>query len=417
MSSLFIQTGSPLKGVFENQGSKNAALLMLASSLLLEEGEGLVISGVPNIGDIHSMLRILKNLGVSSKWSEESLTLTVVSTSRTELSEEASKLTRYSLCALGPVASRRGACKIGPPGGCPLGERPFDIHLSGFQSMGFRTSHRKNIRVVAETPKRSTIPLRYPTVTGTANLMMAASILPVITKIQNASKEPEICSLAGLLNKMGANVQGAGTPELKIFGVKRLSGASVVVPPDRIIAGTFILSVAVTHGDVSINNCTHSELEEVIKVAKSLGANVGLSTNSVRVTQDQRARPLTLSASPYPGFPTDLQPILVTALSLADGDSAVSDTVFTDRFDYVPALRSMGADIRVSGNTADIRGVLGFMGGSFEIPDIRAGAALILAGLAANESTVLTGVEMVDRGYPNLCSSLQGLGAKIARVN
>jgi len=416
LQRFMITGGYRLAGTVKVSGSKNATLPIMAASLLLD-GK-CTLKGVPRLRDVEVMSELLVNLGASVNWEKDVMHIDTQGLGYQDVSEELMRRMRASNLVLGPLISRYKYARISYPGGCNIGSRPMNLHLKGLQAMGVGIKEKFGfITAQTEKLKGSEIYLDMPSVGATENLMMAAVLAEGITIIRNAAREPEIEDLQNFLNCMGARVEGAGTDTVKITGVDGLNGTDYKVIPDRIEAGTHMVAAAATRGDVLITNVIPEHLDPVISKLREAGVYVEVKDNKVRVAMDKRPKALDIKTMPYPGFPTDMQPQFMALLSLAEGTSIISETIFENRYKHVSELRRMGADIRVEGPTAVIKGVPNITGTLVEASDLRAGAALVLAGMASENGTVLEQVDYIDRGYERLESKFNALGARIIRVH
>ena len=418
MDKFEINGGARLRGKMAVGGSKNAALPIMAAALLAD-GPCLV-RNVPHLADIESMVELLTDLGVKIERRGEDLALEVVDTSHFHAPYDRVRKMRASICVLGPLLARRGQARVAMPGGCAIGSRPVNLHLKGLAALGARVELEGGDMVLTASRLRGAeIFLGGPfgsTVLGTANVMSAAALAKGITVIESAACEPEVADLGDFLNRMGARIQGAGTPRIVIEGVERLTGCEHTVIPDRIEAGTFMMASAMTNGEVILTNVKLGHLLAVVETLREVGVMVERSNGGVVVSSTRRLEPVDVTTQPYPGFPTDLQAQLMTLLCMADGNSAVTEKIFPDRFMHVAELTRMGADIHKEGPTAIIRGVRQLIGAPVMASDLRASAALVLAGLVARGATTVNRVYHIDRGYESIEQKLRGLGADITRV-
>lgn len=408
--------GNRLLGSVKVNGSKNASLPILAASLLCPEK--VVIKDVPRLQDIKNMQDVLTYLGAKVTSNGHEITVDASQVQSIEIAEDLMRLMRASNLVLGPLLARFRHVKISYPGGCNIGSRPMDLHLKGLKEMGAVIKEKFGY-IMAEAADGlvgAEIHLDLPSVGATENLMMAATLANGVTVLRNAAKEPEIIDLQDFLNGMGAKVTGAGTDTIKIEGVERLHGTEHRVIPDRIEAGTYMVAAAITNGDVVLNNVIPEHLEPVIAKLKEAGVQIKVNEDSVRVQGNGRPKAVDIKTMPYPGFPTDMQPQLMALMAVADGTSIITETIFENRFKHVSELRRMGADIKLEGNTAIIRGVPTLTGAYVEASDLRAGASLVLAALVAEEGTVLNSIEHIDRGYEKMEKKYNDLGARIIRV-
>lgn len=415
MDNLVIEGGTPLSGTIRIHGAKNAALPILAASLL---AEGTVtIRNVPQLLDIQVMLDILQNLGCRASRQDEEIKVDGALASSSHVPEVLMRQMRSSVFLMGPLLARFGEVQVYQPGGCAIGERKIDLHLRGLEALGAEIQAMGN-RIVcrAKRLRGAEIILDFPSVGATENVMMAAVLAEGRTTIVGAAREPEIQDLAKFLNAMGACVRGAGTDTITIEGVSSLSGCEFEVIPDRIVTGTVMVAAAATKGDVSLAGAEPRHLTALIHVLRRAGVQIQIENDIIKVCAAARPRAVPrVVTSPYPAFPTDLQAQLMILLSLADGVSVIKETVFEGRFKHVDELCRMGADIRTDLNNAFIRGVPKLFGTTVEATDLRAGAALVIAGLAAEGRTVIEQVHHIDRGYDRIEEMFGRLGGRIVR--
>jgi UDP-N-acetylglucosamine 1-carboxyvinyltransferase len=418
MDKFVINGGARLKGKITVSGSKNAALPILAAALLAE-GES-IIHDVPELEDISAMIDLLGDLGVEVTREGRTLRLCVRDESNIHAPYERVRKMRASICVLGPLLAKRKNARVAMPGGCAIGSRPVNLHLRGLKAMGAEIElDGGDILANAKELTGAEIFLGGPfgsTVLGTDNVMMAAVLAKGRTVIESAACEPEVTDLADYLNRMGARIAGAGTPRLVIDGVERLTGCEHTVIPDRIEAGTFMIAAAVTNGEVLVDNVRMDHMMAVVDKLREIGIDVQKSNGGVNVASARRLEPTDVTTQPYPGFPTDLQAQLLTLLCLADGNSAITEKIFPDRFMHVAELLRMGADIRKEGPTAIVTGVKKLVGAPVMASDLRASAALVVAALVAKGQTTIQRVYHIDRGYEEIEAKLRPLGADISRV-
>jgi UDP-N-acetylglucosamine 1-carboxyvinyltransferase len=415
MDKVVIRGGERLIGEVEVSGSKNATLPIFASSFLTE-GVNL-FHNVPNLKDVQTIIEVLKNLGVKVRREGEVYYIDATEVSNHEAPYDLVKTMRASILVLGPLVARMRKAKVSLPGGCAIGARPINLHLMGLEALGAKIEIRHGyIEAKADGLKGALISFDIQTVTGTENLMMAATLAKGKTILQNAAMEPEVVELANVLNKMGAKINGAGTPLIEIEGVKSLQAVEHSVIPDRIEAGTLMVAAGLTRGNIKILNCPLHHMESVVNKLRESGMEVNVEGEGVRVVGNRRIRSVDIKTAPYPGFPTDMQAQFMVLMSLARGLSVISETIFENRFIHVSELRRMGADIRIEGNSAIIQGVESLSGAQVMATDLRASASLILAGLAAGGVTEVSRVYHLDRGYEALDKKLAKLGANIKRV-
>lgn len=413
MERIVIRGGKPLSGSVRVLGAKNAVLKLLAASLMTDET--CLFRNVPQLTDVTSMMHLLRGLGAHVVLSADGVLEVSARTLGYVAPDWTVRKMRASIQIMGPLLARLGRVRVALPGGCDLGARPIDLHLKGLTALGatFEEAHGY-VEGRCKELRGAEIHLDIPSVGATENIMMAAVLARGTSIIHNAAREPEVIDVAKALNAMGARIEGAGTGRIVIRGVERLTGCDHTVIPDRIEAGTYLVAAAAAGGDVSVEGVVPFHLEAVIAKLREAGVEVAIRSDAVRV-RGKAARPLRLRTQPYPGFPTDMQPQFVAMLSLVPGISVVTETVFTSRYKYVGELRRMGADLTVEGNVCIIRGQRRLTGTEVAAPDLRAGAALILAGLAADGTTVVDCCEHIDRGYDGIEKKLSALGAEIKR--
>jgi UDP-N-acetylglucosamine 1-carboxyvinyltransferase len=412
--------GSKLSGRLKVQGSKNASLPIMAATILNRSKNR--IRNVPDIKDVHVMINILKVLGAKVSFTGNELTVDSSNVNIWEVPENLMRKMRSSIILMGSLLGRYKKVKVSYPGGCEIGPRPIDLHLKGFAALGANISESHGfIYAEADKLKGTNIHLDFPSVGATENLMLAAVLAEGRTTIRNAAKEPEIVDLQNYLNKMGCNVKGAGTDTIKIEGcaiedLNEVDDYSVI--PDRIAAGTYLVATAATRGNIVLENVIIEHIEPVLAKLREMGCNVRTLEDRVQLWVDKPLKALdSLRTLPYPGFPTDMQAPMMALLSTVEGTSIITETVFENRFKHAEELRRMGADIKLNGNTAIIRGVKKLTGAVVEAKDLRAGAALVIAGLAAVGKTVVEGTSFIDRGYEKFSENLMTLGANIERLN
>ena len=415
MRSYVLNGRSPLTGQVHISGAKNAALKIMAAALMVK-GE-VKLSRVPRITDVYLMAEVLTRLGAVVDMQDDRLTIDCSG----ELSEETPydlvTRMRASIQVLGPLLARLGRARVALPGGDAIGSRPIDMHLGGLERMGAKfTSEHGYIEAVADRLIGTRILLDFPSVGATENILMAAATAEGTTSVENAAREPEIQDLAEFLNRCGARITGAGTPSITIEGVAELHPAEHEIIPDRIEAGTYAIGAAATRGDVTLTGLRPAHLELLQLKLEEAGAEVRLGGDEMRVAMSNRPKPLDLVTLPYPGFATDLQPLMMVLLAQADGSSILTENVFEARFLFVDELNRMGCQIRVEGHHAVIRGVDQLSGAPVRAPDIRAGAALVIGGLCAQGETQVFDIAHILRGYEDFETKLRGLGADITEV-
>jgi UDP-N-acetylglucosamine 1-carboxyvinyltransferase len=417
MDKIIVHGGYPLYGSVRISGSKNSALPILAATLLTKEP--CVISRVPDLSDIHYMLTILNELGCEVERASGTVTVRAENVV-TEAPYDIVRKMRASVCVLGPLLGREKEATVSLPGGCVIGDRPIDLHLRGFEALGAAVRVKGgNVKVLAPELQGATINLRGrfgSTVLGTDNVMMAAVLAEGTTVIDGAAEEPEVEDLADFLIAMGAKIEGAGTRRIIIEGVRELQGAEHTVIPDRIEAGTFLIAGAIVGKEVTVTRAEPRHLKAVLDPLAQAGFSISSGKDHVTLRPNGLGRPLKLETLPYPGFPTDMQAQMCALLSTIDGISVITENVFPQRFMHVAELKRMGANIELQGSTAVINGVEKLSGAPVMASDLRASAALVLAGLKAENSTEINRVYHIDRGYESLDEKLNALGAQIERV-
>ena len=416
MEKLLIRGGNKLSGKINCSGAKNAALPMIAATILSDED--ITLKNLPYLQDITTMFELLGSMGANITL-DESMNFIISSSGihDTEARYELVKTMRASILVLGPLVAKFGKAKIALPGGCAIGSRPVNFHLDALEKLGASINLENGyIEATAGRLKGANIKFEGVTVTGTENIMMAATLAEGQTRLTNVAMEPEIEDLADLLNAMGADITGAGTNEIIINGVEHLNGTSYDIPADRIEAGTYLVAAAVTQGDVEITGISADRLTSVINRLRDTGAKIKTSEDSISLVMDNRPIPVDITTAPFPGFPTDMQAQFSVLNAIAEGRSIINETVFENRFMHVQELNRMGCDILVSGNTANITGVNELSGAPVMATDLRASASLILAGLCAEGETVVDRIYHIDRGYERIEEKLNYLGANITRL-
>lgn len=415
MEKLVIEGGRPLTGAIQIHGAKNAALPILAACILASGTH--TLHNVPNLLDIDTMLRILRALGCRAEQQGDTVSITTSTANSSHIPEDLMGQMRSSIFLMGPLLARFGSVTVYQPGGCAIGERKIDLHLKGLQALGANIEEFANkIVCTADSLQGSEIVLDFPSVGATENIMMAAVKAEGITTIYNAAREPEIQDLQNFLNTMGADIIGAGTDTITIRGVESLSPCSYRIIPDRIVAGTFLVAAAATKGNITLEKVNPAHLTSVIHVLKRAGVQIITDGDIIHVSCLTRPKAVErIVTSPHPSFPTDLQSQVMVLLSLADGLSVMKETIFEGRFKHVDELSRMGADIRVDMSSAFIRGVPRLYGATVEATDLRAGAALVIAGLAAHGTTIVEQIHHIDRGYDRIEHMLSMLGASVHR--
>lgn len=419
MEKLIVKGGNRLVGAVKTSGAKNAVLPIIAASILGTTPSHL--DEVPMLEDVHTISEVLKCLGLAVECSPEKNVLDIDSTAITsyEAPYELVRTMRASFLVMGPLLARIGKARISMPGGCAIGARPIDIHLKGFEALGVKIEQGHGY-IEASAPKGlkgTSIYFDFPSVGATENIMMAASLAEGTTILENAAEEPEIVDLANYLNKMGAKIRGAGTDTIRIEGVDKLHGADYTIIPDRIEAGTYMIAAAMTGGDIVVENVLPEHQKPLIAKLREAGAVVEEDIDKVRVIGKNPLKAVSIKTLPYPGFPTDMQAQMMAMMVIAEGRSKVTETVFENRFMHVVELNRMGAQISTEGRSAVIDGPCKLTGCDVRATDLRAGAAMILAGLVAEGTTRIGDLHHIDRGYENIVAKLKNLGADIERVD
>ncbi|MGI6642799.1 MAG: UDP-N-acetylglucosamine 1-carboxyvinyltransferase [Bacillota bacterium] len=413
--SIIIRGGRPLEGSVRCYGAKNAALPIMAAALLSDETSE--ICNVPFLLDVDTMVSMLRATGSNVRYLGGSVHISPGQRLLHEAPHDLVRRMRASFLIMGPLLARCGAASVPLPGGCAIGRRPVDLHLKGFQAMGADiTMERGSIRASAKRLQGAEIYLDVPSVGATENIIMAASLAQGETVLENAAEEPEVVDLANFLNAMGADVKGAGTHRIRVTGVRRLKGVKYATIPDRIEAATFAIAAAITRGRVMIENVIPTHLRSVLAKVKELGGHLREGPRWVEVSMSDRPLPTQVKTLPYPGFPTDVQAPFMSLCCIGKGTSIISETVFENRFAHADELNRMGARIRIEGSNAVIEGVERLEGARVQASDLRAGAALCVAGLAAAGVTQIGGTGHIERGYSGLVEKLKGLGADVTRV-
>lgn len=404
--------GNHLEGTIAVSGAKNASLPIIAASLLAE-GESRLFD-IPDLADVTTICEVITRLGARVRREGQGLIISAEGFRAYEAPYEYVRKMRASFLVMGPLLARLGQARIPLPGGCAIGTRPIDLHIKGFEALGAKIVLGQGfIEAEADRLTGTKIYLDFPSVGATENIMMAASLARGQTVIENAAAEPEIVDLANYLNAMGARIKGAGTRVIRIEGVEKLSGTSHVVIPDRIEAGTYMVAAAISCGDVRVTNVIVEHLKPVIAKLREAGVEIYEEDRGVRVVGTRKLKAVDIKTLPYPGFPTDMQAQFMALLTIAEGTSVITETVFENRFMHADEFRRMGANIKLEGRTAVVKGVPKLTAAPVKATDLRAGAALIIAGLAAQGETEVSGVEHIRRGYEDIVGKLQGLGANI----
>ena len=417
MEQYVVEGGNPLVGEVEIGGAKNAALAILAASVMTDET--VLIENMPDVRDTNILLQAMQSIGVIvDRVDPHTVKVNASHIHDLVIEDDFIKKIRASYYLLGALLGKYNKAEVALPGGCNIGSRPIDQHIKGFKALGADVRIEHGL-IITEAPnlKGSHVYMDVVSVGATINVMMAAAMADGMTIIENAAKEPHVVDLANFLNSMGANIKGAGTDVIRIRGVQKLNKTEYAIIPDQIEAGTFMFAAAATQGDVTVKNVIPKHLESISAKLMEIGCEVEESDDAVRVVA---SRPLThthVKTLPYPGFPTDMQPQITVALGLSQGTSIVTESIFENRFKYVDELTRMGASIKVEGNTAIIDGVARYTGASITAPDLRAGAALVIAALAAEGVSTVDDIRYIERGYENFPEKLRGLGAQIEKVD
>ncbi|MEW6076871.1 MAG: UDP-N-acetylglucosamine 1-carboxyvinyltransferase [Thermodesulfobacteriota bacterium] len=414
MDRIVVDGGRRLSGQVRISGAKNAALPILAASILTD---GVcVFENVPDLQDVHSFLDLLIQLGAMAGFSDHTARVDASGIRNHEASYDLVRKMRASVLVLGPLVARLGKARVSMPGGCAIGARPINFHLKGLEALGAKIHLEHGyVDVIADRLTGATIYFDIPTVTGTENLMMAAALAEGTTVLRNAAREPEVKALADVLIRMGARIDGAGTSDITIIGVPRLSPVTAAIIPDRIEAGTFMAAAALTGGDLTLTHCRPDHMEAQIEKFRQIGADVTVQDSSIRVAGADIITSVDVKTLPYPGFPTDMQAQFMVLMAVAGGLSVITETIFENRFIHVSELQRMGADIAITGNSAVVTGVPHLSGAPVMASDLRASACLVLAGLVAAGRTSINRVYHLDRGYETLEKKFAELGAAIWR--
>ena len=419
MEKIIVHGGQPLKGTVHIEGAKNAVLPIQAASLLASTGE-LILTNVPALSDVFMMNKVLSFLNVSVDFDRRVKSVTFNASKKVGFEtpfEYVSKM-RASIVVMGPLLARVGRARVAMPGGCAIGSRPIDLHLKGFEALGAKIEqHDGYIEASADKLVGANIYLDFPSVGATENIMMAATLAEGTTTIENVAREPEIVDLANVLNKMGAKVFGAGTESIRIEGVPALHGCEHSVVQDRIEAGTFMVAAAITHGDVLIADAIPEHNKPLISKLLEIGVEVREEQNGVRIIGPDKLMAANVKTAPHPGFPTEMQPQVSVLQLMAVGTSTLTETVFENRFNHLNELRRMNAHFTIEGRSVALQGPTNFNGAEVAATDLRAAAALVLAGLVANGYTTVTNLKYLDRGYCDFHEKLANLGAEIERVD
>lgn len=419
MNAIIVRGGNRLSGTVEVEGAKNAALPILAASILGQNNPS-TFENVPLLSDIYTMKEVLSYLNIEIDFDEENRRMSVDATMPLESDTpfEFMNKMRASIVVMGPLLARNGRARVAMPGGCSIGSRPIDLHLKGFEAMGVKIDQGNGyLEATVNQLKGAEIYLDFPSVGATQNIMMAATMAEGTTVLENAAREPEIVDLANYLNLMGARVVGAGTDTIRIEGVSELTGTDHSIIPDRIESGTFIVAAAITEGDVLIKDSVSEHNRPLISKLREMGVVITDESEGLRVVGPKKLYATDFKTQPYPGFPTDMQSQLTIAQLKAEGTSIVHENVFENRFMHLEQMRKMNAEFQIDGRTAIIKGGKTLQGAQVASSDLRASAALILAGLIAEGYTTVTNIEHLDRGYYKFHEKLANLGANVERVD
>lgn len=417
MTKLIVEKSPPLNGNIRVSGAKNSALPIIAASLLATENT--ILDNVPDLKDVDVISEVLTSLGSDVKRTERGkIEINSSNIDNFEAPYDLMRKMRASFLVMGPLLARMGKARISLPGGCAIGTRPIDLHLKGFKALGadIKVGHGY-VEAAVEKLTGNKLYLDFPSVGATENIMMAATLAKGETIIENAAMEPEIVDLANYLNKMGADIKGAGTSTIKIKGVEKLGGTEHSIIPDRIEAGTYMVAAAITKGDVVVENVIADHVKPIIAKLREIGVTVEENGDSIRVKGTEHIKAVDIKTLPYPGFPTDMQSQFMALMSVAEGTSIIIETVFENRFMHVDELKRMGADIKIDGRSAIIQGTNKLMGAPVKATDLRAGAALVLTGLIAEGTTEISNIYHIDRGYTHIEEKLSKIGAKIYRID
>lgn len=416
MEKYVIVGGNRLSGTVRLSGGKNSVLTILPACLL---SKGVcTIHDVPRLSDVFVMKEVLECLGARVDFSGNTMVVDSSQVSSIEVPDRLTRLMRASNLVMGPMLSRFGQAKLAYPGGCSIGSRPMDQHLRGMKTLGAQITEKHGyIEGKATKLQGGEICLDFPSVGATENIIMAATMARGTTILRNAAREPEIVDLQNFLNSMGTKIKGAGTDVIRVEGVRELGSVEHTIIPDRIEAGTFLTIAAITQSDIYIDNIIPEHLEAVIAKIRETGVEITEEANGLRVISNQHTKGVDYKTMPFPGFPTDMQAQVMVLMAVSEGTSIITETIFENRFKHVDELRRMGADIRVEGRVCIVKGVKKLSGAYVETSDLRAGSALVIAGLVAEGATVVANIYHIDRGYENFEQKLRGLGAQILRVN
>ncbi len=417
MNQYIIKGGSPLVGEVEIAGAKNAALGILAAAVMTDQT--VMVENLPNVRDINVLMQAISSLGAQiERTDEHTVKINARHARPLSIDDNFIRKIRASYYLLGACLGKYRHAEVALPGGCNIGSRPIDQHLKGFRALGADV-RIENGMIIADAQKLHGAHIYFDMVTvgATINVMLAAALADGYTILENAAKEPHIVDVANFLNSMGANIKGAGTDVIRIRGVEKLHGSEYAIIPDQIEAGTFMCAAVATKGDITVKNVIPKHLESISAKLMEMGAQIEELDDAIRVVATKRPSPTNIKTLPYPGFPTDMQPQATVTLALSNGTSIVTESIFENRFKYVDELMRMGANIKVEGSMAVITGCDNFKGANISAPDLRAGAALVIAGLAADGYTCIDNIEYIHRGYENFEGKIQSLGGMIEKVD
>ena len=416
MDKLKITGGRPLEGEIRISGAKNAALPIMCAALLTSKP--LILTNVPHLRDVGTMARLLGEMGVRVERSVDELTLNAATIGEPTAAYELVKTMRASVLVLGPLLARCGQAKVSLPGGCAIGARPVDQHVKGLEAMGATIAVEHGyMHATAKRLRGARIVMDLVTVTGTENLMMAAALAEGESLIENAAREPEVVDLARCLGAMGAKIEGAGSDVIRITGVASLGGAEHQVMPDRIETGTYLIAAAVTGGKVRLTGTAPESLDATLEKLREAGAKIAIKGSSIELQADERPNAVSIRTAPYPGFATDMQAQFMALATVGRGTALITETIFENRFMHALEMQRLGADIRLEGNTAIVKGVERLQGAKVMATDLRASAGLVIAGLVAAGDTVVDRIYHLDRGYEALETKLSSLGARVVRIS
>ncbi|EOH5033174.1 UDP-N-acetylglucosamine 1-carboxyvinyltransferase [Listeria monocytogenes] len=417
MEKIIVRGGKQLNGSVKMEGAKNAVLPVIAATLLASKGTS-VLKNVPNLSDVFTINEVLKYLNADVSFVNDEVTVNATGEITSDAPFEYVRKMRASIVVMGPLLARTGSARVALPGGCEIGSRPVDLHLKGFEAMGAIVKIENGyIEATAEKLVGAKVYLDFPSVGATQNIMMAATLAEGTTVIENVAREPEIVDLANFLNQMGARVIGAGTEVIRIEGVKELTATEHSIIPDRIEAGTFMIAAAITGGNVLIEDAVPEHISSLIAKLEEMGVQIIEEENGIRVIGPDKLKAVDVKTMPHPGFPTDMQSQMMVIQMLSEGTSIMTETVFENRFMHVEEMRRMNADMKIEGHSVIISGPAKLQGAEVAATDLRAAAALILAGLVADGYTQVTELKYLDRGYNNFHGKLQALGADVERVD